>query len=164
MRARRRLLCPCVVCLLVHSVLEYQGKACLSTCCLSPGVACRCSLSRVWGQNLVDYSVHTTATVPLKYQSRNIEYYQVNKTSCELSWSTFQSSIALLVNILLPSIMRIRQQLLRHSLFCAHSMSGWLVLLYKQVQSRSSCAGNTNARYVNWSITTPFVLQRNALV
>ena len=51
-----------------------------------------------------------------------------------------------------------------HSLFCAHSMSGWLVLLYKQVQSRSSHAGNTNARYVNWSFTISSVLQCNALV
>jgi len=30
----------------------------------------------------------------------------------------------------------------------------WLVLLYKQVQSWSSCAGNTNMRYANWSFTT----------
>ena len=66
-------------------------------------VPCRTS------QNLVDYSVYTTATVPLKYQSHNTKYYQVNKASCELSRSTFQSSIALLVNILLPSVMRTRQ-------------------------------------------------------
>ena len=62
MGARRRLLCPCVVCPLV---LGARGRlSYLSTCCLSPGdlreapgrvqgKACQWSLSHVWDRTAI---------------------------------------------------------------------------------------------------------------
>ena len=53
---RGRLVCP-----LCSLVLGCQGKACLCTCCLSPGVcsmqvkACQWSLSHVWGMLMHKY-------------------------------------------------------------------------------------------------------------